>query len=74
MLVPNYFDSEIIYMNEMTKSLALNILKDKETSPLYTLKQLYEKEGKTFHFSRNFINALIDRGLSLNKGFLGIMK
>ena len=74
MLVPNYFDSEIIYMNEMTKSLALNILKDKETSPLYTLKQLYEKEGKTFHFSRNFINALIDRGLSLNKGFLGIME
>ena len=74
MLVPNYFDSEIIYMNEMTKSLALKILKNKETSPLYTLKQLYEKEGKTFHFSKNFINALIDKGLSLNKGFLGIME
>ncbi len=73
-LVPLYFDSEIIYMNEMTRDLALKILKNKETSPLYTLKQLYEKEGKTFHFSKNFISALIDKGLSLDKGFLGILE
>ena len=68
------FDSEIIYMNEMTKELALKILKNKNISPLYKMKTVLENRGKTVHFSKDFIDYLVDYGLEFNEGFTGIIR
>ena len=73
-LLIDSFDDEIIFMNEMTKELAIRILKDKNISPLYILKRSLESKGKTVKISKDFAEELIDFGLDLNEGFTGITR
>ncbi len=68
------FDNEIIYMNEMTPSLALKILKDKRLSPLYQYKKTLEDSGKTMRVSKKFVDILIEKGLETDEGFEGIKR
>ena len=73
-LIFNCFDNEIIYMEEMTHELALEILKDKNISPLYQIKKTLEKKGKIVKISRDFVSSLISYGLGFNEGFEGIIR
>jgi len=73
-LLIDSFSNEIIYMNEMDKDLALNILKNKTVSPLYRIKKMLEKQGKVVKISKDFIENLINHGLEYNEGFAGIMR
>ncbi len=68
------FSNEIIYMNEMTKELALKILNDKNLSPLYQYKKLMEENGKVVKVSKNFVDKLIEYGLNTDEGFEGIKR
>ncbi len=68
------FSNEIIYMNEMTKELALKILKDKNLSPLYQYKKTLETTGKAVKFSKQFVDKLIEYGLNTDEGFEGIKR
>ena len=73
-LLKDCFDDDIIFMNEMTPELAMNILKNKDISPIYAFKRSYEKQGKKVKFSRSFVTKLIEYGLTLNEGFTGILR
>ena len=73
-MINNLFDNEIIFMNEMTKELATSILKNKEISPLYQLKNVLEERGKKVRISKNFVSNLVDYGLDYKEGFHGIIK
>ncbi|MBQ8892173.1 MAG: AAA family ATPase [Bacilli bacterium] len=73
-MINNCFSEEIIFMEEMTRDLALKILKDKKMSPLYKLKRTLENRGKTLKICRNFVEELVDYGLNLGEGFRGIEK
>ena len=69
-----YFDDEIIFMNNISKELALKILKDKKISPLLTLKNTYESKGYKVHFEKEFVNKLIEYGLNKGEGMTGIIE
>lgn len=71
-MVENYFDNEAIFMDEMTRDLAIEILKTKETSPLYKMKKMLEGRGKIVKISKDFIDNLVDYGLDFSLGFSGI--
>ena len=73
-MIIDCFDDEIIYMHEMTKKLALEILKDPDLSPLYALQEVYKNVGKTITFSDDFYSELIKKGLRFNEGFTGILR
>lgn len=73
-LLYDLFNEEIIYMNEMTNDVALQILKDRNISPLYKIKEVLEKNNKKLKFNKNFINKLIEQGLDLDEGFQGIIR
>ena len=68
------FNEEIIYMNEMNYELAYNILKDSKLSPLYKIKEVFEKNKKKLKFDSEFIEQLINQGLELGEGFQGIIR
>ena len=73
-MIIDCFDDEIIYMHEMTKKLALEILKDPDLSPLYALQEVYKNAGKNITFSDDFYSELIKKGLRFNEGFTGILR
>ena len=73
-IIYDLFNEEIVYMNEMTYDLALEILKDKKISPLYKIRNVFKKNNKTLKFSRGFVNKLIEHGLKLEEGFQGIIR
>ena len=68
------FDNEVIYSEEMTPSLALKILKDKNLSPLYQIKRTFEEKGKKVRIDKEFVPELIKYGLEFNEGFTGIIR
>ena len=70
----DYFDGEIIYMQEMNSKLAKKILLDKIISPLNNIKMMYEKMDKKVTFTEDFVDHLIEVGLSFEMGFEGIIK
>ncbi len=71
-MIEGFFDNEAIFMDKMTRDLAIEILKTKETSPLYKLKRMLEGRGKVVKISKDFIDCLVDYGLDFNLGFYGI--
>ncbi len=73
-LLLDCFDNEIIYMNEMTKELAIRILKDKTLSPLYQYQKTMSEKFETIKFSKKFVDILIEYGLSTDEGFTGIKR
>ena len=73
-IIYDLFNEEIIYMNEMTSDLAYTILKDKNISPLFKIKDVLKKNNKELIFNKNFINRLIEQGLELEEGFQGIIR
>ena len=70
----NCFDDEIIFMNEITKELAIKILKNENLSPIYKLKKIRKKHGKDLEIKDNFIEELVEYGLNLGEGFEGILR
>lgn len=73
-MIIDCFNDEIIYMHEMTKKLALEILKDPDLSPLYALQEVYQNAGKNITFSDDFYSELIKKGLFFKEGFTGILR
>ena len=73
-MINECFDEEVIYMKEMTKELALKILKDKEKSPIYRLKKTLEKNNRLLEIKDGFLEELAEYGLLENEGFKGILK
>lgn len=70
----NCFNDEIVYMKGTSFDLACKILRDKNASPLYKLKKALAKNNKTLSIGSDFIEYLINYGLSLGPGFKGIIK
>lgn len=68
------FDDEVIFMNEMTEELVVNILKNKEISPLYKMKRMLEGRGKKVRISNDFVTCLVDYSLDFQMGFFGVLK
>lgn len=73
-MLVDLFDHEIIFMNEMTYELAVNILKDKNISPLYKIKKSLENKGKVVRISHDFVDHLVEYAIEYNEGFTGILK
>lgn len=71
-MIDTLFNNEVIFMNEMTPELATEIIKNKEMSPLYKMKQVLEGRGKKVRISKDFVMALVDYSLDFNNGFAGI--
>ena len=70
----NCFNDEIVYMKGTSYNLVYKILKDKNVSLLYKLKKALAKNNKTLSIGSDFIEYLINYGLSLGPGFKGIIK
>lgn len=73
-MLVDLFDHEIIFMNEMTYDLSVNILKDKNISPLYKIKKSLENKGKVVRISHDFVDSLVTYAIEYNEGFTGILK
>ena len=73
-MINKCFDDEVIFMEEMTKDLAIKILKNPKTSPIYKYMKMLYKNKKSLDIKDGFIEVLAEYGLEQNEGFTGIIK
>ena len=73
-MINSCFDDEVIFMEEMTKELALQILKNAKTSPVFKYKKMLAKNNRTLKIKEGFLEELASYGLEQREGFTGIIK